>query len=871
MKNLKIQGRNSKISARVFASTLMLVFAILLAGIPASTAHTPPISVPTYAYVQVSPNPVGVNESVFIVMWLHGAPPTAAGIGGDRYHDFWITIYTPRGNVEKFGPYISDPTGSTFMKYVPKEVGKYTIVFNYTGQVISLYHPKTGIPGQNSIFINDTWLPSSATTTLTVQEEPIPLPPTYPLPTSYWTRPIEGQNTEWAKIASNWLGGAHISSQGAYETNKVSGVPNLWQKDGTAPGSPHIVWTKPIEFGGVVGGTTEIPGVTFYSGGSYEGRFTNAIIMFGRLYFPLPLGHSGTGGGYVCIELRTGEEVWRRSDIGTYKGWPIPIKGQLFNYESMNQHGVVGGVLWAVVGTQWVAYDAFTGMWMYNLTNVPNGYEVYTNKGEIVRYVLNYEGRWLALWNNTQDNVGLHGGIGTGSSAYQWRPKWKSVDMSKAYTWNVTIHDLPGNAAPSIWYVIPGDLILGTSSNIKPGVGDKYTPDPFTVWALSDKPETRGDILWIKNYTAPAGNLTRRLGPVDPVNRVWLMFDVETMAWLGYSLDNGEPLWGPVGYCKNDFSYYGSGEGGGQRGFTAYGNLYTQGYGGELFAISCKNGSLLWKYSRNSGLNTPWGNYPIFIAAIAYGKVYAFNNEHSPNAPYYKDYRVSCIDAFNGNELWTIMGWAGQTGGRGLSTSVLAEGFLVYYNYYDNQVYCLGKGRTATVLSASPKVVAKGSSVLIEGSVTDLSPSVAGTPCVADESMGGWMEYLVMQKPMPQNVKGVTVELYAIAEDGSSNKIGEATTDPLNGGIFSILWTPPEEGTYVISAVFGGSESYWDSYASTAVGVTAAPPEAATAEQAGTLQCAIEALQPWNVVLTVLVAIAIIIGAANLYALRKRK
>jgi hypothetical protein len=109
----------------------------------------------------------------------------------------------------------------------------------------------------------------------------------------------------------------------------------------------------------------------------------------------------------------------------------------------MNQHGVVGGILWQVVGSTWIAYDAWTGMWMYNLTNVPSGYEAYTKKGEIVRYVLKYDTRaksgWLALWNNTQDNVGLHGGIGTTSEAYQWRPLGKTVDMSKAYTWNVTI------------------------------------------------------------------------------------------------------------------------------------------------------------------------------------------------------------------------------------------------------------------------------------------------------------------------------------------------------------------------------------------------------------------------------------------------
>lgn len=845
-----------KLCSLTLAAVLTLATATLIISLPSATAHTPPISVPTYAYVMVSPNPVGVNQPVFIVMWLHAAPYTAAGIGGDRWRDFYITIIKPDGNSVKLGPYISDPTGSTFTTWTPDKPGRYTIIFNYTGQVLSLYHPKTGIPGQASDFVNDTFLKSSAVTYLTVQEEPIPEPPMYSLPTEYWTRPIEGQNVASAGIASHWLGGAHISSQGAYMTGVVAGPPNLWQKDGVAPSSPHIMWTMPIEFGGVVGGTTEIPDVTFYSGGSYEGRFVNAIIMYGRLYFEKPLGHSGTGGGYVCVDLRTGEVIWERSDMGTGQPWPAPLKGQLFDYESMNQHGVVGGILWAVVGTKWIAYDAYSGRWMYNLTNVPTGFEVYTNKGEILRYVLSYNtatrSGWLALWNNTQDNVGLHGGIGTGSAAYQWRPRGKQVDMSKAYTWNVTITaDLTGNVAPTIYYVIPGDIILGRSSAIAPGVGDKFTPNPYVVWAISDKRETRGQLLWKKSFPAPAGNLTRRLGPVDTVNRVWIMFDVETMAWLGYSLDRGELLWGPVGYAENAFTYYGGGEGGGQRGFTAYGILYTQGYGGELLAISCKDGKLLWKYSRNSGLNTPWGNYPIFIAAIADGKVYAFNNEHSPNAPYYRDYRVHCLNAFTGELLWTMMGWAGQTGGRGLSTSVLAEGFLVYYNYYDNQIYCVGKGPSKMTVNAPETAQPLGTPVLIKGSVIDISMGTQqdeqkarfpnGVPVVADESMGPWMEYVYMQKSRPTNVKGVEVTIDAVDSKGEWIHVGAATTD--DNGMFSYVWNPPKEGVYTIVATFAGSESYWPSYAQTSLLITAAPPTSATAEQVETTQSSIENLQ----------------------------
>ena len=46
----------------------------------------------------------------------------------------------------------------------------------------------------------------------------------------------------------------------------------------------HIMWTAPLEEGGVVGGlNTGIIGATYYSGGSYEGRLQNAIIMNGKI------------------------------------------------------------------------------------------------------------------------------------------------------------------------------------------------------------------------------------------------------------------------------------------------------------------------------------------------------------------------------------------------------------------------------------------------------------------------------------------------------------------------------------------------------------------------------------------------------------
>jgi len=853
--------------ATAIALFLALTIAVTLVALPTANAHTPPWTIHTYAYIAISPDPVGVGQSVYVVMWVSPTPPTATGLAGDRWRNMKVTITKPNGDTETLGPWNSDPTGSTFTSYTPNQVGTYKFVFDYPGQVMSLTGP-TGLKATladlvargSQLFENDTFLASSATEYLTVQQEPIAKISDTPLPTECWTRPIEGQNSAWASIASNWLGGSHIG-----------GYYNLWQKDGTAPNSPHIMWTRPIELGGIVGGTTAIPGVGFYSGGSYEGRFTNAMIMAGRLYYAEPLGHSNTGGGYTCLDLRTGKVMWHSDELArtvgnTSGGAPntilVPAFGQLYNYESQNQHGVVGGILWALsteAGVRiWVGYDAFTGKWLFNETYAPifvapTGMQeasvlVYTPMGEYVRYVLDYNrtsrSGWLALWNNTRKDMGLElvdPGGGTGTNAYQWRPNGKVVNMSKAYSWNVTISaDLSGLSAPTIVGTIPGDIILGTSSSfnafIAYGAG---TPNPYTIWAISDKPATRGQLLWIKNYSAPAGDITRSfsLAPIDTVNRVFFMRDTETMSWLGYSLDDGSLLWGPVTGETRAFSYYGSGLGGGPVGWPAYGNFYTQSYGGELLCYSTKNGTLLWKYNNtNSGLETVWGYYPIFIGAIADGKVYAFNNEHSPNYPLYKGERVRCINANTGEEIWTLMGFAGQSGGPGTSTMIEADGFLAYYNYYDNQIYCIGKGPSATTVTASPKVSVLGDSVLIEGMVTDISAGTEqsepktrfphGVPAVSDESMGAWMEYVYMQKPFPTSATGVTVTLDVIDANGNFRSIGTATSD--TSGAFSYMWKPDIPGKYTLIATFQGSESYYASYAETAFGVTEAPPASPT-------------------------------------------
>ncbi len=821
----------NKTRATLIALFLTLTIAVPLAALPATNAQGQG-ELTSYAYMDAAPNPVGVGQRTYISMWVDASLPESLYTNDIRRHGYTLTIKDSDGNVVDTEEWavVEDTTGVAFTSFTPDEAGTYTLLFEYDGQEYTWNSTSRERQWTGTVF-----LPASKTVSLVVQEEPIPDPIySYPLPTEYWTRPIDGQNLDWYTISSHWLRGEYFGSFAL-----PGGRLNLWQRDGTGPNTGHIMWTMPVEFGGVVGGTNvRVNGSTYYSGGSYEGRFGDAIIMQGRLYFTMPLGHSGGGGDYVCVDLRTGEVIWSRDDLGSAGGYS-DSKGELYDFDSQNQHGVGGGILWQVESRggagNWFAYDGFTGKWMYNITDVPRGSEVYTNRGEIVRYVLNYNDGWMALWNWTEALDTRQGGAGYATGS--WRPNGKSINTSDAYSWNVTnLPDLSGASSPSIVYILPGDLIIGRSSSITTGtyqMSSRVMDDPWTVWAISDRDDgTRGNLLWKKDYPAPDNTIGLTFGPLDPVNRVWTMAEAETMQWLGFSVDTGNELWGPTDTEIRDMQYFSSGSGAGQRAVTAYGNIYVQGYGGELFCYDTEDGTLLWKYNNTySGLSSPWGLNPILLATVADGKVYAFNNEHSPNAPLYRGYKVYCVNATTGEEVWAMDGWAGTIGGHGVSTCVLADGFFAYYNFYDNSVYSVGKGPSATTVTAAPKVSVHGDNVLVEGTVMDIAAGTQqdeqaarfpyGVPAVSDESMSAWMEYVYMQKPRPSNATGVGVTLSVLDPNNNYYEIGTVTSD--SNGMYKLLWEPLVPGEYTVIATFAGSESYWPSHAETAVGVTEAP------------------------------------------------
>jgi outer membrane protein assembly factor BamB len=856
--------------SKVFAAiTIFLILTMTFSLVAFMPANAQAREIASYCYLSVEPNPVGVGQTTFISMWVDAVLPDANFDNPVRRHGYKLTVKEPDGSVALTQEWavVVDTTGVAFTSFTPDQAGTYTVLFEYAGQTYVWNATSAQSQWTGTVFKPDT-----RTLPLVVQEQPIPPALySYPLPTEYWTRPIEGQNLDWYMISSHWLREAYF---GTFAT--PGGRLNLWQRSGTGPTSGHIMWTKPIEFGGVIGGSQlPVNGSTYYSGGSYEGRLGDALIMQGRLYFTMPLGHSGGSGGYVCVDLRTGEEIWYRADLGSGGGYSSS-KGELYDYESQNQHGVAGGLLWQITGSTWSAFDGFSGKWMFNLTDVPSGTEVYTENGEIVRYVFNYANRWMALWNFTEAPATRLGPTDTNFG--QWRPLNKVINTSSAYSWNVTLPDLPGSATPQIIYILPGDVIIGISSPVTTGtygMANRGMTDPWTMWAISDKPASRGQLMWLKNYPAPASDIGLTFGPLDPINRVWTIAEAETFQWLGYSVDNGEKLWGPTNIEMRDMQYFSSGSGAGQRAVTAYGNIYTQGYGGEMFCINSKTGALVWKYNNTyAGLASPWGYLPLLLAAIADGKVYAFNNEHSPNSPLYRGYKVHCINATTGEAIWTMNGWAGTIGGHGVSTCVLADGFFIYYNFYDNSVYSVGKGPSETKVTASPEVSVEGNSVLIKGTVIDISAGTeqteqlarfpSGVPAVADESMSAWMEYVYMQKPRPADVVGVPVRIDVLDANNNYRNIGTTTADA--DGFFSFDWKPDIPGKYTVYASFAGSESYWPSHAVAAFAVDSAP-EATVAPTPAPASLADQYFIPMSI--GIIAAIAIV-GIVLALLLRRR-
>jgi outer membrane protein assembly factor BamB len=122
----------------------------------------------------------------------------------------------------------------------------------------------------------------------------------------------------------------------------------------------------------------------------------------------------------------------------------------------------------------------------------------------------------------------------------------------------------------------------------------------------------------MKTYNPAPNNVTVLFGGMDQTSRVFLEVYKEEMRYVGYSMDTGEKIWGPV-EPQTTFDYYGNDFGGNLVAELAYGKLYSVGFAGILYCRDAKTGELLG-YG-NGGrqyhlccFNGGYGDYPTTLS-----------------------------------------------------------------------------------------------------------------------------------------------------------------------------------------------------------------------------------------------------------------
>jgi hypothetical protein len=292
------------------------------------------------------------------------------------------------------------------------------------------------------------------------------------------------------------------------------------------------------------------------------------------------------------------------------------------------------------------------------------------------------------------------------------------------------------------------------------------------------------------------------------------------MRWYGFDATTGQQLWVTDPYTNAFGMYTSSVNGlGASSPVIAYGNLYSVAYDGMIHCYDMETGTNLWNYWNGpSGFETPYGSWAFGsgLHVAADGKIYAATGEHSPNHPLWRGQRLVCVNATTGEEIFITNGW--------YETPVIADGTLTAFNFYDNKIYNFGKGPTQITVSAPDSSVPISNSILIKGTVTDISPGTngqeqamrfpEGVPAISDANMTDWMAYVYMQQAKPTNLIGVPITIDVIDSNNNYRTIGQTTSDA--NGFFSLNWQPDITGKYTVIATFAGSQSYWPAHSQNA-------------------------------------------------------
>ncbi len=779
---------------------------------PVPTGVTPDATVPTKAFLSYRPNPVGLNQQFLINMWVTPAP------GAGRYHPAYkLTITKPDGtkDIITMDSYIAD--GTAWLEYVADQVGEWTLKFDFAGT----YFPAGNYPVvAGSAFMATTnyqryttsgyYLPDSTETQkLTVQQDMVWSLQPVPLPNDYWVRPVQVENREWWPILGDypWFGPAQKSSQAQWDamypnTNKYYNRGQYFVPWVQGPNSAHVVWKRQGDFGGLVGAGYAKENYVWPNTG-YGNEPT--IIFQGRAYEMvtkvLPTTVNGTveniaQDAWQCYDIRTGEVYWEQTGVPEptyieYGTGSVPVPGAVPKLNTATTY------LLYIGGGRLIKYAPFTGAIGLNVSIAPLSSATYYMNG-------------FAL------------GIQNLGSSVPASQRYRLINFTTIGTdTNFTARVM--NNITYAFSSIPTttDFNVGVAVSIS-GItqGGGYVGQNLTAASL-----ITGNVLWSVRNDEPVYSGSSNVADNGKVAMLsakgyYLGYDLLSgqLAWKSEVMDYpwDEPGWGTYGTAS------------------AYGMFYRDAYSG-VYAYDWDTGKIVWKFE--SPALTPYesdftdGNgttvYPFNAPSlIADGKYFVYNAEHSPDSPNNRGWRTFAINATTGEKIWEVMlPGAGWFGGSSAELAV-ADGYLTVGSI-DGYMYVFGKGKTATTVTAPDVIVAKGSGVVIKGTVLDQSPAQPNTPAVSKDSMALQMEYLHKQLPIDgiwhnETVTGVPILLSALASDGTFVDLGTVTTDGYYG-TFSKTWTPEKEGDYKIIAQFAGDDSYGSSGASTTLSIGPAP------------------------------------------------